>query len=203
MRKNLTKKICVLMTAAMLATGVTACGNKTDATSATTTEATTAESKAEETTAAEETTTEAATTEAEKETEKAADGALTEEEYLAKAEELSQKVVDTMTKAQQDLAALDPNDAEGAKKLIEDMKAPFIEFTEVVAPEKYAEAQAKYKSGCESLIEYLDICVEMIELGASGETPTAEQTQDLTQRMTDAITAAQTDLLEGDNLMNQ
>lgn len=177
MKRNLKKGMCAVVLAAMLATSVTACGGKkADSTeAATTAETTVAETKAEESkveeTTSEEAKTEAAETE-KKETEAKADaakGSLTEEEYLNKTEELAQTMTDTMTKAQEDLAKLEADDVDGAKALIEGMKAPFVEFAAVQAPEKYAAAQAKYKSGCEAMVEYLDILLDTMEMSASGK----------------------------------
>ena len=204
MKRNLKKGMCAVVLAAMLATSVTACGGKkADSTeAATTTETTAAESKAEETTS-EEAKTEAAETE-KKETEAKADaleGSLTEEEYLNKTEELAQTMTDTMTKAQEDLAKLEADDVDGAKALIEGMKAPFVEFAAVQAPEKYAAAQAKYKSGCEAMVEYLDILLDTMEMSASGKTPSQEETQKLVEDMTNAITTAHNDLTEAGNLL--
>lgn len=202
MRKNFKKGMCVLAMSAMLATSVTACGGKkADATTAaeTTTEAaaeTTAEETTEETTTAAETTEEETTTEAE-----AAGEALTEDEYLAKAEELSQAMTDVSTKVQADLANMDPSDTEGIAKLMEELKAPFVEFAAIQAPEAYAEAQAKYKSGCDAMVDYLDIVVSAMEMEASGKTPTEEENQKLMEDMTNALTIVSTDFTEGATLM--
>ena len=208
MRKNFKKGMCVLAMAAMLATSVTACGSKkTDTTTAaeTTTEAaaeTTTEKAAEETTTAAESTEAETTTEAETKAE-AAGEALTEEEYLTKAEELGQAMTDVSAKVQADLASMDPSDTEGIAKLMEELKAPFVEFSAIQAPEAYAEAQAKYKSGCEAMIDYLDIIVSAMEMEASGKTPTEEETQKLMEDMTNALTIVSTDFTEGATLMTE
>lgn len=203
MRKNFKKGMCVLAMSAMLATSVTACGGKkADATTAaeTTTEAA-AETTAEETTT-EETTTAAETTEEETTKEAEAAGeALTEDEYLAKAEELGQAMTDVSTKVQADLATMDPSDTEGIAKLMEELKAPFVEFAAIQAPEAYAEAQAKYKSGCDAMVDYLDIVVSAMEMEASGKTPTEEETQKLMEDMTNALAIVSTDFTEGATLM--
>lgn len=212
MRKNFKKGMCVLAMAAMLATSVTACGSKkADTTTAaeTTTEAaaeTTTEKAAEETTTAAESTEAETTTEAETKAEtkaEAAGEALTEEEYLTKAEELGQAMTDVSAKVQADLASMDPSDTEGIAKLMEELKAPFVEFSAIQAPEAYAEAQAKYKSGCEAMIDYLDIIVSAMEMEASGKTPTEEETQKLMEDMTNALTIVTTDFTEGATLMEE
>ena len=58
--------------------------------------------------------------------------ALTEDEYVAKTQELSQAMADAVTNS----AAVDPSDVEGAKKMIEELKTPFVEFAALTAPEK-------------------------------------------------------------------
>lgn len=209
MRKNFKKGMCVLAMSAMLATSVTACGGKkadattaaettTEAAAETTAEETTTEETTEETTTAAETTEEETTKEAE-----AAGEALTEDEYLAKAEELGQAMTDVSTKVQADLATMDPSDTEGIAKLMEELKAPFVEFAAIQAPEAYAEAQAKYKSGCDAMVDYLDIVVSAMEMEASGKTPTEEETQKLMEDMTKTLTIVSTDFTEGATLMEE
>lgn len=200
MKKQFKKGFCVLTTAAVLALSVTACGGKTAETTAA--EITTAETTTQaETTTAEETTAEETTKEETTASEtKAAGEALTEEEYLEAATQLSQTLTDTMTKAQSDLSALDPTDTDSAKKVIEDMKKPFTDFAAITAPEKFAATQEKYKSGCEAMIEYLDICLEMIDMSAT-ETPSAEAAAELTNRLTESLTAVQTGFTEGSTLL--
>ncbi len=107
---------------------------------------------------------------------------LTEEEYEAKAEELGNSLNSAMT----DAASIDPNDVEAAKEFIEGLKSPFVEFGALNAPEKYADAHAKFKSGCDAMVEYLDICVKAMD---SGEVDT--------EKMTSLLTTIQTDFTEG------
>lgn len=129
------------------------------------------------------------------ETETAAVETLTEEEYEAKTAELAQSLTDTMTEAQEKLTTMDPNDIDGAKEFIESLKAPFVEFAALQAPEKYAAAQEKYKSGCEAMVEYLDMCINMMD---------AESAEDIDMAaMTELLTKIQTDLTEGDTLMQE
>ena len=206
MRKNLAKNLCVLTMTAALSASVIGCGSKTtEATTAAATETTVA---AEATTAAMDETTAAKeeTTAAKEETKaeaKATGDALAEEEYIAKTTELGTALTETMTKAQEELAALDPSDIEGAKKLIEGMKAPFLDMAAVQAPEKYAAAQAKYKTGCEAMADYLDLCVEMMDMQAGGKTPSEAEVTELTTKLTTLLTTVQTDLTEAATLMAQ
>lgn len=115
--------------------------------------------------------------------------ALTEEEYVAKTQELAQ----AMTTAVTDAASVDTSDAEGAKKVIEDLKAPFVEFAALAAPEKYADTQAKYKSGCEAMIEYLDMCVDMMDPEKAAELDM--------DKLTGLLTTIQNDFTEAASLM--
>lgn len=119
----------------------------------------------------------------------ASSAALTEEEYIAKTNELAESMNNVMTEA----ASLDANDVEGAKKLIEGLKAPFVEFAAIQAPEKYADAQAKYKSGSEAMIKYLDMCVDMLDPEKAAEVDMEE--------LTEVVTTIQNDFTEGANLM--
>lgn len=172
MKKGIMKKICMAALAIMTAAALSACsGQPTNAGSSTVEETTTAAP------------------------------ALTEEEYIAKTEELQTTITESMTKVQEDLANLDTEDVDGAKKLIEEMQAPFVEFAAVLAPEKFAPAQEKYKSGCEAMVEYLNICLEMMDMGAAGTEPDEADLQALTERLTTSITTVQTDLTEAMTLM--
>lgn len=119
----------------------------------------------------------------------AASSALSEEEYIAKTNELAESMNNVMTEA----AALDPNDVEGAKKMIEGLKAPFVEFAAIQAPEKYADAQAKYKSGSEAMVKYLDMCIDMMD-------PDKAANMDVNE-LTEILTTIQNDFTEGANLM--
>lgn len=122
-------------------------------------------------------------------TEAAASSALSEEEYVAKTTELANAMTNVMTEA----ASLDADDVEGAKKLIEGMKEPFVEFAAIQAPEKYADAQTKYKSGSEAMIEYLDMCIDLMD-------PEKAADADMDKLM-DLLTTIQNDFTEGASLM--
>ena len=123
-------------------------------------------------------------------TEATASAALTEEEYVAKTTELAESMTNVMTEA----ASLDTSDAEAAKEFIEGLKAPFVEFASLQAPEKYAEAQAKYKSGSEAMIKYLDMMVEMLDPAKAAEADT--------EALMELLTTIQTDFTEAANLMS-
>ena len=111
---------------------------------------------------------------------------LTEEEYEAKAEELGNSLNSAMT----DAASLDPNDVDAAKEFIEGLKAPFVEFGALKAPAKYADAHAKFQSGCDAMIEYLDICIAAMD---SGDVDM--------EKMTSLLTTIQNDFTEGASML--
>lgn len=110
------------------------------------------------------------------------EAALTEEEYEAKAAELSESITSAMSGA----SSIDANDTEAAKELLESLKDPFVEFASVKAPDTYADAHEKFKSGCDGMVEYLDMMVTAID---SGELDA--------EKMTSLVTAIQTDFQDG------
>lgn len=118
--------------------------------------------------------------------EKAGADTLTEEEYEAKAEELGNSLNTAMT----DAASIDPNDVEAAKEFIEGLKAPFIEFGALNAPAKYADAHAKFQSGCDAMVEYLDMCIAAMD---SGDVDM--------EKMTSLLTTIQNDFTEGASML--
>ena len=111
---------------------------------------------------------------------------MTEEEYEAKAEELGNSLNSAMT----DAASLDPNDVDAAKEFIEGLKAPFVEFGALKAPAKYADAHAKFQSGCDAMVEYLDICIDAMD---SGDVDM--------EKMTSLLTTIQNDFTEGASML--
>lgn len=111
---------------------------------------------------------------------------LTEEEYEAKAQELGEKLNSAMT----DASSIDPNDVEAAKEFIAGLKDPFIEFGSLKAPEKYAAAHEKFKSGCDAMVEYLDMMVTAMDTGDVDM-----------EKMTTLITTIQTDFTEGASML--
>ena len=113
---------------------------------------------------------------------------LTEEEYEAKAQELGEKLNSSMT----DAASIDPNDVDAAKEFIAGLKDPFIEFGSLKAPEKYAAAHEKFSSGCDAMVEYLDMMVSAIDTGDIDM-----------EKMTSLLTTIQNDFTEGANMLDE
>ncbi|MDE6977193.1 MAG: hypothetical protein K2P13_09435, partial [Lachnospiraceae bacterium] len=60
-------------------------------------------------------------------------------------------------------------------------------------PEKYADTQAKYKTGCEAMIEYLDMCVDMMDPEKAAELDM--------DKLTSLLTTIQNDFTEAASLM--
>lgn len=114
-----------------------------------------------------------------------------EAEYIAETE----KLVEAMEAVNEKATSIDPTDVEGAKQLIEEIKAPLVEFAAVEAPERFAEAHAKYKSGCEAMIEYLDMTLDAMDPEKAAELD-IEKYLGLVQTATD-------DLTEADALMQE
>lgn len=121
--------------------------------------------------------------------------ALTVEEYEARANGLLEEMVNLASLQSEAEAA---TDAESAKKVLEKLKAPFQDFAALKAPEKYTAAQEKFKSGCEAMVGYVDILIEMTSLDE--EALTAEKQSEYTTKMTEYIQKAQADLTEGATL---
>lgn len=120
----------------------------------------------------------------------AASAALTEEEYQQAVQDLSTEMSEIQTNAS---AAM--TDPESAKGVLEDMKASLNEFMSVTPPESYAEAHEKMKSGCGSLIDFIDTVAAMSE--ETDQTKLA----DLTTQMGEQLESAMTDMAEGASLL--
>lgn len=116
--------------------------------------------------------------------------ALTVEEYQQAVEKLSEDMSEIQTNAS--TAITDP---ESAKTVLEDMKASINEFASVTPPEVYADAHAKLKSGCESLVAFIDTVVAMTE-----ETD-QDKLAELTTQMGEQLQSAMTDMADGASLL--
>ncbi len=89
-----------------------------------------------------------------------------------------------------DASSIDPNDVDAAKEFIAGLKDPFIEFGSLKAPEKYAAAHEKFKSGCDAMVEYLDMMVSAMDTGDIDM-----------EKMTSLITTIQNDFTEGASML--
>lgn len=116
--------------------------------------------------------------------------ALTEEEYQQAVEDLSTEMSEIQTNAS--TAMTDP---EAAKGILEDMKASINDFASVTPPEAYADAHEKLKSGCESLIAFIDTVAAMSE--ETDQTKLAE----MSTQMGEQLQAAMTDMAEGASML--
>ncbi|MDO4270764.1 MAG: DUF6376 family protein [Eubacteriales bacterium] len=120
-----------------------------------------------------------------------APAALTEEEYMQAVQDLSE----SMTKVQTDAANVDMTDPDASKQILEDLKQPLNDFIAINAPEAYAEAHDKMKSGCAAMVDYIDTISAII-----GETD-QQKIADATAKATESIQTAMQDLTEGATLM--
>lgn len=116
--------------------------------------------------------------------------ALTEEEYQQAVEDLSTEMSEIQTNAS--TAMTDP---EAAKGVLEEMKASINDFASVTPPEAYADAHEKLKSGCESLIAFIDTVAAMSE--ETDQTKIAE----MSTQMSEQLQAAMTDMAEGASML--
>lgn len=121
-----------------------------------------------------------------------ASAALTEEEYQQAAEKLSADMNEIQTNVSTAIS-----DPESAKKVLDDMKASINEFASVTPPESYADAHAKLKSGCESLIAFIDTVAAMTE--ETDQTKLAE----LSTQMSEQLETAMADMAEGASMLEE
>lgn len=122
--------------------------------------------------------------------------AMTEEEYQAAVEDLGAK----MSRLQEGVNAAE-NDPEAAKKILEEVKATLTEFMELNPPESYAEGHAKIESGCEALIEVLDIALEITEMDMTS--PDMDKLTEKLTRMQEKMTEGSTAMMEGAKMLEE
>ena len=104
---------------------------------------------------------------------------------------------DKLTSIQTDAASLDPNDLDAAKKLLDDMKQPFVDFMAVTPPEAYTDAHVKMQSGCQAMVDYIDTLASLME-----ETD-ATKLQQSSEKMMEYLQTAMTDLSEGSTMLTE
>lgn len=85
------------------------------------------------------------------------DGRMSEAAYKAKVAEMNKSMKTLQTTVQQKIAKTDPRDEATLDRLFEDLKTPFRNFAALKPPVKYDAAHAKFKSGCEAMVEYLEL----------------------------------------------
>ena len=128
---------------------------------------------------------------------------LTEEEYQAKVEELSQDMQNLQTELTTRAQEIDPTDTDAMKAILDEFKAPLVEFAALNAPEKYQAAQEKFKSSSEQMILFIDTTKELVDLQADPANADAAAIQEKTETMTNALTQAAADLSAGQTLLNE
>ena len=88
-----------------------------------------------------------------------ASGALSEEEYKAKVQEIGEKITELSSDVTslESQASTDHQGAiDGLTEIINEMRPLYDELANLKAPEKYADAQAKIKEGSSASVEMLD-----------------------------------------------
>ena len=123
--------------------------------------------------------------------------ALSEEDYKAKITEIGNKVTELTNdvNAAQTKAATDPEGAiNDLIDVVAEMKPLYQELADLKAPEKFAAAQAKIKSGCDASVEMLDL-----EQADKAQEKLAELTEKMTEYQSDAqtLTEGLTEVMNG------
>lgn len=169
MKNNLMKKWIAIAMVCLMTASMAACGNSEKAPTEENGNTTQEETQTTDTPAEDESLEEPeADTEVapdvDPETESAGD-ALSEEDYMAKIGELSGKIATESAP----YATIDTTDLATAIPQVQEMgkalKPLYEELANLQAPEKYAEAQAKIKSGASASAELLEISLEILENG--------------------------------------
>lgn len=87
----------------------------------------------------------------------AGSGVLTEQQYLDRFDEFGKRLADISGRVE----SIDYGDVEAAKQVLNEMKTLFIQFAEVQAPARFAQAHERYKNGCAAMVDQLDITIQM------------------------------------------
>ncbi|WP_125114766.1 DUF6376 family protein [Agathobaculum sp. Marseille-P7918] len=116
---------------------------------------------------------------------------LTKEEYQQAVQTLSTEISEIQDRASE----IDGTDVEQTKELLDELKTPLQDFMAIDPPESYAAGHAKLQSGCQSLIEYIDLLVDA--LGETDQTALQESSEQMQTLMESAVA----DLQEGAPLL--
>lgn len=120
--------------------------------------------------------------------------AMTEAEYIEALDSLSDEIYTLQAKTDM----IDADDTEGAKAHIEELKAPFDSFAAIDnPPEDFADGHAKIQSGCQAIVEYLDLVKDIV-----GETD-EDKLASAAERMTDKLAFAMEQLREGTGMVEE
>lgn len=117
---------------------------------------------------------------------------MTKEEYQQAVQTLSTEIGEIQDRASE----IDGTDAEQAKDLLDELKTPLQDFMAIDPPESYAAGHEKLQSGCQSLIEYIDLLVDTI--GETDQTALQESSEQMQTLMESAVA----DLQEGAQLLD-
>lgn len=120
--------------------------------------------------------------------------AMTEAEYIETLDMLSDEIYTLQAKTDM----IDADDTEGAKAHIEELKAPFNSFAAIDNPPgDFADGHAKIQSGCQAIVEYLDLVKDIV-----GETD-EDKLASAAERMTDKLSFAMEQLREGTGMVEE
>lgn len=108
---------------------------------------------------------------------------LSEEEYYKAVKDNCNAIFVLSEEFNQSISTLDLNDLDSivnaTKTTVEKTKPYYIALRDLNAPPKYAEAQAKIKSGANASIETLDLSVEMVDVALD----TSLSSDDITKKI--------------------
>lgn len=134
------------------------------------------------------------------------DGKMSVQDYEAKMKELEETVTSLNSEINSKMSTLDMANADDIKQFktfVEDMKKPLNELAGLQAPEKYAAAQAKYKSGCEAMVKALDAVVELVDMSSDPENVDQDKLTEVMTTMQEQMEIGSEDLLEADKLIQE
>lgn len=117
---------------------------------------------------------------------------MTKQEYQQAVQTLSTEISDIQDRASE----IDGTDAEQTKDLLDELKTPLQDFMAIDPPESYAAGHEKLQSGCQSLIEYIDLLADA--LGETDQTALQESSEQMQTLMESAVA----DLQEGAQLLD-
>lgn len=123
--------------------------------------------------------------------EEEAEGALSEEEYIDAVDNLSLEMFSVQQASQEAEIA----DEQAARDLVEELQKPLRDFIAIVPPAAYAEAHEKLQSGCQAMIDYIDIIFD-----AAGQTDD-DVLQQAAEDANEKLMTAMEDLSEGSTLL--
>ncbi|WP_024735211.1 hypothetical protein [Enterocloster asparagiformis] len=115
-----------------------------------------------------------------------------EQQYIDRLNEFNILVEDVANRSD----GLNSGDTEAAKQMLNDMKAPFIQFAGVQAPARFAQAHERYKNGCAAMVQYIDICIQFMD----DPNPSSAKVSEFEENTRSAFEKLTEEFLVGDSL---